>query len=78
MEEAKGIEAPMLSHYKSSKYGIDTMHDPLLYQVIVGTLQYVTLHRPDTAFCVNEACQFMSNPLDNIWSMVKRILRYLS
>ncbi|RVX10831.1 Retrovirus-related Pol polyprotein from transposon RE2 [Vitis vinifera] len=47
------------------------------YRRIVGALQYVTLTRPDIAFAVNKACQFMAKPSDVHWLAVKRILRYL-
>lgn len=43
----------------------------------VGALQYLTFTRPDRAFSVNYACQFMSTPTDLHFSLVKRILRYL-
>ncbi|GKE98728.1 uncharacterized mitochondrial protein-like protein, partial [Tanacetum coccineum] len=42
-----------------------------------GSLQYVTLSRPDIAFAVNKVCQYMHAPTENHWSAVKRILRYL-
>ncbi|XP_058784000.1 uncharacterized mitochondrial protein AtMg00810-like [Vicia villosa] len=54
------------------------MEDSLFYRSVVGALQYITLTRPHISYSVNKACQFMANPLDNHWSMVKRILRYLS
>ncbi|GKD76729.1 retrovirus-related pol polyprotein from transposon TNT 1-94 [Tanacetum coccineum] len=44
---------------------------------VVGSLQYVTLSRPDIAFAVNKVCQYMHAPTENHWSAVKRILRYL-
>ncbi|GKB75368.1 nucleotide-binding alpha-beta plait domain-containing protein [Tanacetum coccineum] len=44
---------------------------------VVGSLQYVTLSRPDIAFVVNKVCQYMHAPIENHWSVVKRILRYL-
>ncbi|RVW65725.1 Retrovirus-related Pol polyprotein from transposon RE1 [Vitis vinifera] len=47
------------------------------YRSVVGALQYVTLTRPDIAFAVNKACQFMQQPTTAHWLSVKRILRYL-
>ncbi|GJZ73000.1 putative RNA-directed DNA polymerase [Tanacetum coccineum] len=44
---------------------------------VVGSLQYVTLSRPDIVFAVNKVCQFMHAPTENHWSAVKRILHYL-
>ena len=78
MDTTNGVGAPMLNHCKPSKYGTDFVEEPLLYRSIVGALQYVTLTTPDIAYSVNKAYQFMASPLHSHWSMVKRILRYLS
>jgi hypothetical protein len=43
----------------------------------VGALQYAMVTRPDLTFAVNKASQFMADPSDEHWQMVKRILRYL-
>jgi histone deacetylase 1/2 len=77
MAEAKGINTPMVSSLKLSKFGTDSLPDPHEYRSIVGALQYVTLTRPEIAFSVNKVCQFLSNPLITHWQAVKRILRYL-
>ena len=50
---------------------------PQQYRSIVGALQYLTFTRPDIAFSVNQACQFMHNPMESHVVAVKRILRYL-
>ncbi|MCI20580.1 copia protein, partial [Trifolium medium] len=54
------------------------VEDPSLYRSVVGALQYATLTRPEISVAVNKVCQFLSNPLEEHWKAVKRILRYLS
>lgn len=51
--------------------------NPTHYRQVVGALQYLMLTRPDIAFAVNKACQFMHAPSEDHWSAMKRILRYL-
>lgn len=77
MAEANPISSPMASTCKLSKVGSNVCEDVNLYRSIVSALQYATLIHPEVSFSVNKVCQFMSNPLDNHWRAVKRILRYL-
>jgi histone deacetylase 1/2 len=51
--------------------------DAFRYRSTVGTLQYLTLTRPDISFAVNKVCQFLSKPTDVHWEAVKRILRFV-
>ncbi|XP_017431936.1 uncharacterized mitochondrial protein AtMg00810-like [Vigna angularis] len=67
----------MVSNCKLSKHGADIFFNPTLYRSIVGALQCATLTRPEISFAVNKVYQFMENPLDSHWDVVKRILRYL-
>ncbi|KAL5550806.1 hypothetical protein UlMin_000982 [Ulmus minor] len=60
-----------------SQYDGEPFEDQTKYRSLVGALQYVTLTRPDIAFDVNKACQFMHNPTTAHWLSVKRIMRYL-
>jgi hypothetical protein len=55
---------------------------PLLADVsffwgLVGSLQYLTLTRPDLSFSVNYVSQFMHAPTTVNLKMVRRILRYV-
>nr|GEU34297.1 hypothetical protein [Tanacetum cinerariifolium] len=51
--------------------------NPIKYRKVVGSLQYVTLSRPDIDFAVKKVCQYMHAPTENHCSADKRILRYL-
>lgn len=50
---------------------------PELYRTIVGSIQYLTITRPDISFAVNSVCQHMHRPLEKHFTAVKRILRYV-
>jgi hypothetical protein len=77
MHEAKPISSHMSSNTVLSQYGGTALSDPSTYRSVVASLQYLSLTRPDIAFVINKACQYMSNPTEDHWSVVKRILRYL-
>jgi hypothetical protein len=51
--------------------------DSSRYRSVVGSLQYLTLTRPDISFAVNMVCQFLSQPTEAHWEAVKRILRFV-
>ena len=78
MIDCKPYVTPMTSNLKLFSLEAVLFNDPSLCRSIVGSLQYVTITRPELAFCVNKVCQIMQNPLDTHWKAVKRILRYLS
>jgi hypothetical protein len=77
MLEAKLITSPMSTSHTLSAFVGDPMDDPTLFRSTVGSLQYLSLTRPDLAFAVNQVCQFMHRPTKVHWQAVKRILRYL-
>ena len=77
MHEAKPVSSPMSSSTVLSQHSGTSLSDSSAYRSVVGSLQYLSLTRPDIAFAVNKVCQFMHNPTEDHWSAVKRILRYL-
>jgi hypothetical protein len=74
---AKPVSTPMAASTTLSCFEGSTITDTTLYRSTVGSLQYLSLTRPDIAFAVNKVSQFMQDPWDSHWSAVKRILRYL-
>ncbi|RVW89378.1 Retrovirus-related Pol polyprotein from transposon RE1 [Vitis vinifera] len=77
MLDSKAAATPGTVGLFLSQFDGDLMDDVTMYRSVVGALQYATLTRPDIAFSVNKACQFMHRPTSTHWSSIKRILRYL-
>lgn len=51
--------------------------DVQFYRSIVGSLQYLTITKPEISHAVNYVCQFMHAPSQSHFAAVKRILRYI-
>ncbi|RVW94084.1 Retrovirus-related Pol polyprotein from transposon RE1 [Vitis vinifera] len=79
MQTTKPVHTPLPTSSSSIKlsYG-SPLSNPMEYRTIVGSLQYLSLTRPNISFVVNKMSQFMHQPTDEHWTLVKRILRYLS
>ncbi|GKB97477.1 retrovirus-related pol polyprotein from transposon TNT 1-94 [Tanacetum coccineum] len=71
------VSSPMVTSSPLSLDDSIAFSNPVKYRQVVGSLQYVTLSRPNIAFAVNKVCQYMHALTENHWSAVKRILRYL-
>ena len=77
MKNARLISTPLpTSPTLSLQYGI-ALSNPSPFRTIVGSLQYLTLTRPDIAYAVNKLSQYMHLPTSDHWPVVKCILRYL-
>jgi len=77
MLPVKPVSTPMSASTTLSQFDGSTITDTTLYRSTVGSLQYLSLTRPDIAFAVNKVSQFMQDPRDSHWFAVKRILCYL-
>jgi Reverse transcriptase (RNA-dependent DNA polymerase) len=77
MTGAKPCTTTLQAGVQISKLDGTPLSDPFQYRTMVGALQYVTIIRPDLAFTVNKASQFLANPTDKHWKAVKMILRYI-
>lgn len=74
MSHSKPVQTPISTTAKLTVKSGTPMSDPSLYRQIVGSLQYLTLTRPDISFAVNKVCQYMHSPTEEHWQIVKRIL----
>jgi histone deacetylase 1/2 len=78
MLDAKPVLTPIPSSASAiSLLSGSPLQNPTIYREVVGSLQYLSLTRPDVSFAVNKLSQFMHSPTDDHWILVKRILRYL-
>ena len=71
MVDAKPVTTPMASSTNLSAFDGEPFPDHTLFRSTVGALQYLSLTRPDIAFCVNKLSQFMHKPTLLHWQSVK-------
>jgi histone deacetylase 1/2 len=77
LDGAKPVSTPLASGASMSATDGVPLADPSHYRCLVGSLQYLTLTRPDISFTVHHVCRFMQAPHDTHLTAVKRIFRYL-
>jgi hypothetical protein len=77
MSGAKNVSTPLSStqslQLDDGTAAVDSSH----FRRIIGSLQYLTLTRPDISFAVNKLSQFMHRPTITHWTAAKRLIRYL-
>ncbi|KAL5553080.1 hypothetical protein UlMin_040481 [Ulmus minor] len=77
LEHLKHCPTPMAVGKPISKSDGEPMSNPFVYRSAVGALQYLTNTRPYIAFAVNKLIQFMHEPFNVHWNVVKSVRRYL-
>lgn len=77
MEAVKLVATPLVTHPPLILHG-ELLSDPTEYRQLIGSLQYLSLTRPDVAFAVNKLAQYMQRPTDQHMQALHRLLRYLS
>lgn len=58
MDDVKPVATPMVTDLPLSMHGT-LLLDPTSYHTLTGSLQYLSLTRPDVAFVVNKLAQYM-------------------
>ncbi|KAJ6866233.1 Retrovirus-related Pol polyprotein from transposon TNT 1-94 [Populus alba x Populus x berolinensis] len=76
MVDCKPMTTPLEARTKASS-NAPFLVDVSFFRGLVGSLQYLTLTRPDLSFSVNYVSQFMHAPTTVHLKMVRRILRYI-
>ncbi|XP_050104784.1 uncharacterized mitochondrial protein AtMg00810-like [Malus sylvestris] len=77
MDNCKYVNTPCRPHSQFRDSEGIPLSDATIYRSIVEALQYLTFTRPDLAYAVNTACQYMHTPTEVHYDLVKRILRYV-
>ena len=77
MAECQSTSTPADSRAKLSAAEGAPFTDPIAYRSLTGSLQYLTLTRPDLAYAVQQACLFMHDPREPHLALIKHILRYV-
>ncbi|KAI0518628.1 hypothetical protein KFK09_006064 [Dendrobium nobile] len=60
-----------------TEFKTETQQDPVCYRRLIGSLQYLTLTRPDLSYSINLLSQYMHDPLPSHFYLLKRLLRYI-
>ncbi|KAI0499864.1 hypothetical protein KFK09_018072 [Dendrobium nobile] len=79
MMNCKPVSTPIATKQPKSGAALASteFYNPQLYRQIVGSLQYLTLTRPEISYAVNKACQHMHQPSNHHFEDLKQILRYI-
>ncbi|KAL6279521.1 hypothetical protein ACE6H2_016402 [Prunus campanulata] len=71
------MHSPSEDHMTQLSSDGEPLSNPTKYHRLVGSLQYLTLTRPNISFAVQHVAQFMSIPRTSHLATAKCILRYL-
>ena len=76
MSSAKDVSTPLSTTQSLKLLDGTTNVDNTEFRRIIGSLQYLSLKRPDISFAVNKLSQFMHKPTTTHFTTTKRLLRY--
>ncbi|XP_026451765.1 uncharacterized protein LOC113352112 [Papaver somniferum] len=77
LQDGRSVDTPLEVNVKYRRDDGDFLSDPSLYRRLVGSLNYLTITRPDISFAVQQVSQFMQAPTHIHLAAVCRIIRYL-
>ncbi|KAM7529809.1 hypothetical protein LguiB_033219 [Lonicera macranthoides] len=77
LTDNKIADTPLEMNAKFSPSDGNPLANPTLYRQLVGSLNYLTITRPDISHAVHIVSQFMSTPRSVHFAAVLRIIRYV-
>ena len=78
MQESNPVATPVNVSTKLTKATDENPIDQQKYQSAIGSLMYLSVStRPNISYAVNNLARFSSNPQEEHWTALKRLLRYL-
>ncbi|PKU82870.1 Retrovirus-related Pol polyprotein from transposon TNT 1-94 [Dendrobium catenatum] len=75
--DCKSAPTPSTIKSKQQPSDLQLLPDPTIYRRTAGSLQYLSITRPDIAFATNQICQHMHQPTNSDLQALKRLLRYI-
>ncbi|KAI0502061.1 hypothetical protein KFK09_017006 [Dendrobium nobile] len=76
-KDCKAAPTPITPVNHQQKPNLQPHSDPSLYRRLAGSLQYLSITRPDIAYATNRVCQHMQTPTEQDFHDLKRLLRYI-
>ncbi|KAM3251295.1 putative mitochondrial protein like [Capsicum annuum] len=76
LQDSSSIDTPLELNVKYHREEDNLLPDPTIFRQFVGSLNYLTITRPDISFIVQQVSQFMQAPLHLHLVVVRRIIWY--
>ncbi|XP_071913998.1 uncharacterized mitochondrial protein AtMg00810-like [Coffea arabica] len=77
LQDGRSVDTPLEVNVKNCRDEGDFLSDPSLYRQLVGSLNFLTITRPDISFAIQQVSQFMQAPRHLHLAAVRHIIRYL-
>ena len=77
LQDTSSSDTPLEVNTKYRSAEGDLLPDPTIFQQLVGSLNYLTITRPDISCAVQQVSQFMHTPRHLHLVAVRRIIKYL-
>ncbi|XP_020696174.1 uncharacterized protein LOC110109444 [Dendrobium catenatum] len=77
LQDSKPASTPSTLKNKQPAPDLLPYSDPSFYRRIAGSLQYLSITRPDIAYATNQLCQHMHQPSNADYQALKRLLCYI-